>query len=227
MKTMARMNPVYPIAVIFDMDGVLVDSAAAHLRSWQLLARECGERVVTREEFDRTFGQQNRDIIPMLFGEVSNSRLQALADRKEEIYRELIRERAPIVEGAAELVRALHEAGVHLAVGSSGPRENIELVLSAMGVDDCISVVVSGDDVSRGKPDPQVFALAAKLLGVSAARCVVVEDAPVGVQAARAAGARTAAVLIYHPSEAFDQPDCVVARLADLSADQLISLVKS
>ncbi len=221
------MNRDNSIAVIFDMDGVLVDSAAAHLRSWQLLARECGGCVVTREEFDRTFGQQNRDIIPTLFGEVSNSRMQALADRKEEIYRELIRERAPIVEGAAELVRALHQAGVRLAVGSSGPRENIELVLSAMGVADCISVVVSGEDVARGKPDPQVFALAAKLLGVPEARCVVVEDAPVGVQAARAAGARTAAVLIYHPPEAFDNADCVVARLADLSVDQLASLVQS
>ena len=223
---MAPTNRDYPIAVIFDIDGVLVDSAAAHLHSWQLLARECGGSVVTREEFDKTFGQQNRDIIPTLFGEVSNSRMQALAERKEEIYRELIRERAPIVEGAAELVRALRQAGVHLAVGSSGPRKNIALVLSAMGVADCISVVVSGEDVTRGKPDPQVFALAAELLGVPEARCVVIEDAPVGVQAARAAGARTAAVLIYHPPEAFDHADCVVARLADLSVDQLISLVR-
>ncbi len=212
------------IGVIFDMDGVLVDSAAAHLRSWQLLAQECGG-VVTEQQFAKTFGRQNRDIIPTLFGEVSEARMQALADRKEEIYRELIRERTPIVEGAVELIRALHGSGVRLAVGSSGPRENIALVLSALGAHDCISVVVSGADVTRGKPDPQVFSLAADRLGVSPSRCVVVEDAPVGVQATRAAGARVVAVLIYNPAEVFEHPDHVVSCLADLSVEQLVSLV--
>ncbi len=213
------------IGVIFDMDGVLVDSAAPHLRSWQLLAEECGG-TVTEEQFSETFGRQNRDIVPILFGPVSETRMQQLADRKEELYRDIIRCDPPIIQGAVELVRNLHEAGVALAVGSSGPAENIDLVLSSMGVKEHISVVVSGDDVTRGKPDPQVFTTAADRLGIGPSRCVVIEDAPVGVEAAKAAGARAVAVLLYHRAEAFDGADLVVQRLADLSVSQIVSLVR-
>lgn len=213
------------IGVIFDMDGVLVDSAAPHLRSWQLLAEECGG-TVTQEQFSRTFGQQNRDIVPILFGLVSEKRMQQLANRKEELYRDIIRCDPPIIQGAVELVRDLHQAGVALAVGSSGPAENIDLVLSSMGVKECIAVVVSGDDVTRGKPDPQVFTTAADRLGIEPSRCVVIEDAPVGVEAAKVAGARTVAVLLYHQADAFDGADLVVQRLADLSVRKVFSLVR-
>ena len=151
--------------------------------------------------------------------------MKVLADRKEELYRDLIRQDAPIVDGAVDLIRTLHRAGAHLAVGSSGPRENIDLVLGAMGVAGCISVVISGDDVTRGKPDPQVFLLAADRLGLSPGQCVVIEDAPVGVRAARAAGARVVAVLLYHPAETLHGADLVVERLADLTVEQTLSLV--
>ena len=213
------------IGVIFDMDGVLVDSATPHLRSWKLLARECGGRV-TKEQFAGTFGRQNRDIIPTLFGKVSEARMRALSDRKEQIYRELIRERPPIVDGAATLIRGLHQAGARLAVGSSGPRENIELVVSAMGVAECLSTIVSADDATRGKPDPQVFTLAADRLGVQPGHCVVIEDAPVGVQAARAAGMPTVAVLLYHSAQALEGADCLVPRLADLTVEQVVTLAR-
>jgi len=212
------------IGVIFDVDGVLVDSARPHFESWRQLAREYGG-TVTEEQFTATFGRTNRDIIPILFGEVSEARMQTLGDRKEEIYRDLIRESTPIVDGAAHLIRALHDAGVLLAVGSSGPRENVDLVLEAISARDLMSAVVSADDVTRGKPDPQVFTIACERLNLDPRRCVVVEDAPAGVAAAHAAGTRAVAVLMHHPAEAFERADCVVSRLADLSVDQLISLV--
>ncbi len=213
-----------PMAVIFDMDGVLVDSAPAHFESWRRLAKQCG-RDITEEQFAATFGRQNRDIIPLLIGEVSGTTLEALADRKEEFYRALIRDSAPVIDGAVDLIRSLHQAGVSLAVGSSGPRANIDLVLHAMGASELISVIVSGDDVIRGKPDPQVFTIACERLGVDPQRCVVIEDAPAGVEAARAAGTRTVAVLLHHQAEAFDQPDYIVARLGELSLDTVVALV--
>ena len=218
------MNGSDSKGVIFDMDGVLVDSAQPHFRSWQLLAEENGA-TVTEEQFKSTFGQQNDDIIPLIFGEVSPQRLRRLADRKEELYRGLIRAQAPIVDGAPDLVRSLHDAGVALAVGSSGPLANIELVLDAMGVADLMSAIVSGDEVTRGKPHPQVFSLACTKLRIEPSYCVVIEDAPAGVRAARAAGAHVVAVLMYHPAEAFDGADCVVNRLADLSAERLLALI--
>lgn len=218
------MNHRDPIGVIFDMDGVLVDSAQPHLESWQSLAKE-NDSSVTREQFAATFGRQNNDIIPLLFGDVDARRCAALADRKEEIYRDLVRQAPPVVSGAIELIHALRERGVCLAVGSSGPRQNIELVLDAMGVRAMIPVLITGDDVVRGKPDPEVFTLACEGLKIEAVRCVVVEDAPAGIEAAMAAGTRTIAILMHHPAESFQNADCVVERLSDLTPEKIESLV--
>lgn len=217
------MSGVHDVGVIFDMDGVLIDSARPHLESWLRLGKE-NDQPITDEAVRRTFGRQNRDIIPTLFGSVGDQRMQELADRKEAIYRDLVRENPPVVDGAIDLVRELFAAGVHLAVGSSAPRLNIELVLDAMGVADCMTAVVSGDDVTRGKPDPQVFSMAADQLGLPPARCVVVEDAPVGIEAARAAGTRCVAVLMHHPADSFPTAHEIVARLVDLTSSGLIRL---
>ncbi len=220
------MNARDPIGVIFDMDGVLVDSAGAHFESWRRLCEEYGI-LVTKERFAATFGRQSCDIIPELFGSVSTENGSALGARKEEIYRELIRGQVPAVEGAVVLVRALVSAGLSLAIGSSGPRENIDLVLSEMGIAHFFDAIVSANDVTRGKPDPQVFAIACERLKISPARCIVVEDAPTGVEAARAAGAIAVAVLIHHPREAFNGARFFASRLGDLTPRDLIRLVVS
>jgi len=206
--------------VVFDMDGVLVDSADAHFRSWRILAEERGRRV-SAEQFASTFGMQNRDIVPLLLPEASGAEMHRLADRKEEIYRGLVRERPPIVEGAVELVRSLHAAGAALAIGSSAPRANIDLMLSAMSVAELMNAVVSAEDVERGKPDPQVFQLACRRLRLPPERCVVIEDAPAGVAAARAAGAKCLAVTIHHPREALSRAHQTVDRLSQVTVDQL------
>ncbi len=210
--------------VIFDMDGVLVDSADAHLMSWKLMAEEHGLSV-SESQVASTFGRQNRDIIPLLFGEVSPARLQTLADRKEEIYRGLVRGKAPVVEGALLLVRALVDRGVKLAIGSSAPRANIDLVLAEMSLVECFDAIISGDEVTRGKPDPEVFTKACAALGMPPSRCVVIEDAPAGVTAAVRAGAVGVAVLIHHPRPAFADAALAVDRLSDLSPDELLRLV--
>jgi len=211
--------------VIFDMDGVLIDSAEPHFQSWHLLAQQEGASI-TRQHFQETFGRQNKDVIPALLGESAPERVRRLADRKEAIYRELIRREAPIVPGAVELVRALSKAHVRLAVGSSGPRANIDLVLESMGVREMFAAIVSGEEVERGKPDPQVFALACEKLGLEPRNCVVIEDAPVGVQAAKVAGAKAVAILMHHARDAFDNADLIVDKLGDLSASQLACLLE-
>ena len=211
------------VGAIFDMDGVLVDSADAHFKSWRELGLELGVEI-TRAQFAETFGRQNRDIIPLRFGVYDDRRIRELAAKKEELYRGLVRERPPIVPGAVELVTALAQRGVRLAVGSSGPQENIDLILAAMGVAGAIEVVVSADQVQRGKPDPQVFALACEGLGLAPHRCVVVEDAPAGVEAAKRAGCRCIAVMVHHSREALARADLVVLRLNDLKAEDVLRL---
>lgn len=219
-------SPQPPWAVIFDMDGVLVDSAPAHFESWQRLAREEGI-VITHEQFEAGFGRQNRDIIPMFFGPVSPIRLAEIAERKESLYREIVRNNVPAVPGAARLVHELASQGIPLALGSAGPRDNIQLVLDSMGVSPHFRVIVSGEDASRGKPDPMVFQLACTRLEMLPARCVVIEDAIAGVQAAKAAGTRVAAVMMHHSANALRKAgaDLVVSRISDLTPDDLLELV--
>lgn len=212
--------------VIFDMDGVLVDSAAAHFESWQRLAAEEGI-TITREQFEAGFGRQNRDIIPMFFGPVSTGRLASIARRKEEIYRDLICAKVPAVGGASELVLALAKEGIPLAVGSAGPLQNIEMVLKGMHILSCFQVIVSGEDASRGKPDPQVFQIACDRLGLPPEKCIVIEDAIAGVKAACAAGTRVVGIVMHESQEKLKEAgaDLVVRQLRDLNVAQLRKLV--
>jgi beta-phosphoglucomutase len=153
-------------AVIFDVDGVLTDSYAPHYQSWQRMFGEIGVEF-TDEQFRATFGRTNRDIFAELYpGQMDEAESRRLGDRKEELYREIIRESFTPLPGAVELIDALHAAGFKLAVGSSGPPPNVALTLEKLGRAHCFSAAVTGADVERGKPDPQVFQLAARRLSI-------------------------------------------------------------
>ncbi|MBN2581373.1 MAG: beta-phosphoglucomutase family hydrolase [Pirellulales bacterium] len=177
------------LAVIFDMDGVLVDSYHAHFLSFQHLAAEEG-LALTEAHFAQVFGWTSRKIFAHLWGEgrYSDDEIAALDAKKEAYYRTLIERDFPAMPGARETLETLHAAGFRLAVGSSGPPENVEMVLDRLEVRPWFGAIVTGRDVIRGKPDPQVFLLAAERLGVPPPHCAVVEDAPAGIAAARAAG---------------------------------------
>jgi beta-phosphoglucomutase len=178
------------VAVIFDMDGVLIDSYAAHLESWQAACAERGV-AMSEAEFAAGFGRTSAEVLRELWPDpLGPEQIAAFEDDKERRYREIVRAAFPVVDGARELVLALADAGFRLAVGSSGPPENVELVVDLLGLGAHFGALVTGRDVVRGKPDPQVFALAAERLGVAPQRAVVVEDAVVGITAAHAAGMR-------------------------------------
>lgn len=209
-----------PPAVIFDVDGVLVDSYAAHLKSWQMLGDEVGGHRLTEAEFARTFGRTSREIIGELWPRHwhAPSRLRELDDRKEAIFRQLVAEAFPEMPGARRLIEDLHAEGVLLAAGSSGPPENVHLALDRLGLADRFAAVVTGRDVQRGKPDPEVFLVCAGRLGVSPRRCAVIEDSAPGIAAANAAGMLSIALVSAgHRPEEYPQPDRVVRRLDELS----------
>ncbi len=151
-------------AVIFDVDGVLIDSFQAHYESWHVMFAEHGV-TFSEQEFRGTFGRTSREIIADWCGtDLSDADIRSWDDRKEEIYRDIIRDNFPSVDGAVELLDALHAAGFHLAVGSSGPPENIALTLECLGRANLFDAVVTCADVTRGKPDPQVFQIAGRRL---------------------------------------------------------------
>ncbi|MCK6457907.1 MAG: HAD family phosphatase [Phycisphaerae bacterium] len=213
------------LGVIFDIDGVLVDSYAAHLESWKQLAAE-NNRTINEAQFAATFGKTSRDIIRELFGpHIVDDDVRRLDDRKEAIYRDLIRHDVPIMPGATGCARALRDAGARLAVGSSGPPENVQLVLEAFRPIVDFHAVVTGADVRRGKPDPQVFLLAADRLGLPPACCLVIEDAPAGIEAAHRAGMRCIALAIRPDRRAVvSSADAVVDALARLTPSLVRSL---
>ncbi len=215
-------------AVIFDMDGVLVDSYHAHFESWAAL---CAEHAIPLDDqaFAATFGRTSRDIIRQLWQgrALDGAAVQALDDRKEVLFREIVAREFPVMTGARELIDALRAAGVALAVGSSGPPENVELAVDRLGGSGLFGAIVTGRDVDRGKPDPQVFQVAAERLGVAPASCVVIEDAAAGIEAARAAGMAAVALLSTGHAEADFRrtpPDLVVGSLGELSPEVLGSL---
>lgn len=214
-------------AIIFDVDGVLVDSYRAHLESWQMLAREAGV-TFTEEDFARTFGRTSRDILLECFdAKLDDAALRALDDRKEALYREIVADDFPAMPGAAELIRALDHDGWSIAAGSSGPPENVELCLAQLGVRAAFDAVITGRDVTRGKPDPQVFQLAAQRMNAPAHRCIVVEDAPAGLEAARRAGMhRVGFVSTGRTEQELLDADLCIKSFDEISADQLARLLE-
>jgi len=182
-------------AVLWDMDGTLVDSAEYHWQAWRdTMAHE--RSPITHEQFLATFGQRNDSILRQWLGEKATPELiQRIGSAKEALYRQHVREHgiAPL-PGALDWVNLLHRRGWGQAIASAAPRANIETILDVLHASNCFQAIVSADDVHRGKPDPEVFLTAAAKLGVAPKYCVVVEDAEHGIEAARAAGMKSIGV---------------------------------
>ncbi len=206
-------------AVIFDMDGVLVDSYDAHYESWQRLAAERGFEF-TRAQFLTTFGRVSREVIVEcgLLDDPTPEAVAEIDDAKELHFRDILREDFRAMDGARELIDALAAAGIPIAVGSSGPLENVDLVIDLLGKRDHLKAVVTARDVTRGKPHPEVFLKAAAGLEVEPRNCVVIEDAQAGIAAAHAASmVCIALVSAGHTDEELSAADQVVHSLRDLS----------
>ena len=213
--------------VIFDMDGVLVDSYHAHFQSWRELAAELGVEV-TEADFVRHFGRTSREIVEAYWGEgrFTDEEIAELDRRKESYYRRIISQNFPEMPGVRSLLSRLKAAGFRLAVGSSGPPENVRLVLEKLEAGPLFDAVVTGMDVTRGKPDPQVFLLAAKRLNLPPEHCVVIEDAPVGIRAAHAAGmAAVGLVSTGRDPQSLAEADLVVPSLEKLTPEILRDLI--
>lgn len=224
--TEQETGSVGPRAVLWDVDGTLVDSTEYHFETWrEALARE--DFRLTREDFLRSFGKRNDAVVRALLSDViASSEIERISETKEARYRELVRERGiALLPGVGVWLRRLMADGWLQALASSAPPANLDAILAATNLTNFFDTVVSAEQVEHGKPDPQIFLLAAEKLGVASRRCVVVEDAPAGVEAGRRAGMKTVGVLTSHTSLAAD----VVARrldeLPDHVFDELVARV--
>jgi HAD superfamily hydrolase (TIGR01509 family) len=209
-------------AILWDLDGTLVDSAEFHWLSWRDTMAAEGVSL-TYQQFLDTFGQKNDRILPGWLGPGADAdRIRRVGDAKEAEYRRLASVHGLMaLPGASSWVRRLHAQGWQQAIASSAPGANVGVMLRALALDGMFEAIVSAEDVTRGKPDPQVFLAAAERLGVPRDRCIVVEDAAVGVQAARSAGMRCIGVSRAVVLDA----DVAVSSLLELPADAFDRLV--
>lgn len=203
---------------LFDWDGVIIDSSAQHEESWAMLANELG-KPLPDDHFLRGFGMKNQVIIPEILQWTTDpDEIHRFSLRKEALYREIVRDNGITpLPGVIELLQMLKEHGVSCAVASSTHRENIETIFRLIGIRDYFQAVVTAEDVSRGKPDPEVFLKGAEKIGCSPGNCVVFEDAHVGIEAGLAAGARVIAVATTNRLEDLGKADLAVGSLADVS----------
>ena len=184
-----------PRAVLWDMDGTLIDSEKFHWISWRDTLAKDGV-ALSYEQFLASFGRRDDAFLPQWLGSAATpARIAQVANAKEELYRDLVRKNGmPPLPGVATWIRRLHERGWLQAIASAAPRPNIDVVLDALKAADRFQGIVSAEDVHKGKPDPEVFLLAASRVGAPPDRCIVVEDAVAGIQGARSAGMRTVGV---------------------------------
>jgi beta-phosphoglucomutase len=217
-------------AAIWDVDGTLVDTAELHFQAWLELCLQVG-RPFTRAEFAATFGRRNPEIIRQLFGpQTSDTDIAELGQRKEELYRAEAAKGVELLPGVRSLLEALRDHGFKQAIGSSAPRHNLELILRLTRTEAFFETVVAMEDTQRGKPDPQVFLVAAQRLSVAPAHCLVLEDAVAGVEAAKAGGMKCIAVRFvgHHPEAALRQAgaDQVVPNLEEVSMQTVRDLLQ-
>jgi beta-phosphoglucomutase len=213
--------------VIFDVDGVLIDSYDAHYESWLQAAQERG-LTMSEEEFVATFGRTSREVIRETWPELAHSdeAIRSLDHRKEALFRKLIANDFPAMDGARALIEQLAAAGFAVAVGSSAPPDNVSLIVEKLGIGSLIGASVTGADVQHGKPNPQVFLIAAERLGLPPQNCLVVEDAPAGVAAAHAANMPCIGMLSRgRTREQLHEADHLVDSLRQISPELIQQLI--
>lgn len=211
--------------VIFDLDGVLVDTTEFHKQSWFDLGEKEGFEM-TEEFFYRTFGTRNDKIIPHLVQGITDDQAELLSERKEELYRQLIKGKLELLPGAKVLLDDLRAQDFLLAIGSSTPHVNLDFMLEHTKTHDYFDVMVCGEDVTESKPAPETFLKAAQKLSLLSERCVVVEDATQGVQAGKAAGMTVVAVTTTRPRSQLTQADLIVDSLEELDAGDFEKLIE-
>jgi len=216
------------IAFIFDMDGTVVDNMRVHNQIWQTVLAEEGVQI-DMDEFNRqTTGKRTAEILHLYLGEkATRTEISRLSEKKEAMYRQVFRPYLRAMAGLPGFLEQARRMHIPLALATSAGKANIEYVLSGTGLKPYFEVLVSGEEVAVGKPDPEIFLMAARRLGLLPKRCLVFEDSLLGVEAACRAGMQAIAITTTIPAENF-KGRCPVLGMAgdflDLHPEQVIQL---
>jgi beta-phosphoglucomutase family hydrolase len=212
-------------AVIFDMDGTLVDSMPYHHKSWEVFFEQQGIHL-TKEEFDRIHHGTMFDIMPRIFGDISEEECYRLGMVKEAIFRELYKHEIQPIKGLLAWLQQLRYAGLKIGLGTAADSTNADFTVDAIGVRHFFNAIVTSDTIREGKPSPAVYLEVARLLQVAPANCVVFEDTVSGIQAAIAAGMKAIGITTGIAADVMKQlpVSMVIADYQHLTIDQLYQL---
>jgi len=214
-------------AILWDMDGVLVNSMEFHYQAYREVLSDFGRDLSREEYLGSLIGLRNYVILRHLLGDLPPEEIERLMATKEAAFRRRVAGNVEPLPGAAKLVRRAHEAGLKQAIVSSTPCENIELVVNSLGLASMFDTLVGEEDAQHGKPDPEGFLVAAERLSVPPVDCVVIEDAPEGIAGGKAAHMRCIGVTTTRPPEKLSEAgaDLVVSSLEDERVWQFIAIV--
>lgn len=204
-------------AFIFDMDGTLVDNMRFHTEAWGKMLSENGVEMNAHDFLVKTAGKTNREIMPTVFGDISDERIAELGERKESLYRELFLEHRRTVDGTIEFLKAAKSLGIKMAVATAAPVGNVEFILDGLDLRKYFEAVTTAADITEGKPNPEIFLKSAEKLSVAPEDCLVFEDAVGGFKAAHRARMRSIGIATVNSIEEILKLESVVEAHADFT----------
>ncbi len=212
-------------AVIFDMDGVIIDSNPYHKISLRQFCEKYGYHLSDEELVNKIYGRTNKDWIASLFGALTKEELTNYGEEKEALFREVYKNDISALKGLPEFLKSLKEKNIPVAIGTSAPRSNVDFVLSHTGLENYFSAILDESDVVKGKPDPEIYLKVAARLGYDPCQCIVFEDSLSGVESARRAGAKVVGVATTHSFEELSHTDFIIQDFTGLDPTSLIASV--
>ncbi len=207
--------------VIFDMDGVIVDSNPVHKKSIRVFCERYDTEVSDRFLVDRVFGRKNSDWLPEVFESIKSEDIERLSEEKEELFREMFDPIKYQVPGVKEFIRELGRASVPMAVATSAPASNSSYILGELNIQNYFRAVMHTSDVQRGKPAPDIYEKAASKLKLSPAQCVVFEDSPTGARAAKSAGCITVGVTTTYSDKVLKDCSRVIENFEQVTTEEV------
>jgi beta-phosphoglucomutase len=215
-----------PFAVIFDMDGVIVDTNPFHKKAIHQFCEKYGFQLTENELLNKVYGRTNRDWISNLFGTLTSEKLEEYAGEKEHLFREIYAPYIHPVKGLLPFLDMLDKHRIPRAIATSAPRVNVDFVLARTGIGSYFTTILDERMVSRGKPDPEIYIKTAQALGLPNERCIVIEDSLSGVEAGQQSGSKVIGVTTTHTREELDHTNLVIDDFEQLTVEQLEELIK-
>ena len=202
-------------AFLFDLNGTMIDDMQYHVTAWHRLLNEMGANISMERMKEECYGKAKELIERILPGRFTEAERDAIGDQKEAVYREEFRPHLKLLPGLVEVLEGAYNSGIKMAIGSAAIMANIDFVLDGLNIRHYFSAIVSADDVTNSKPDPETYLKCADRLSVDPADCIVFEDVPKGVESAERAGMQSVVITLMHTKEEFSQFNQVICFMED------------